>query len=490
MSKKILIGEFKHETNSFSPFPTNMKSFRDRHIFEGNEIIDYFEGTKVEIGGFIDVAKRENFKLIPTIAANAMPAGKVTLDVYNYVKNSILDGIRQNKDIKGVLLALHGAMVLEDSQDGEGDLLEAIRLEVGSYIPIIVSLDLHVNLTEKMMKNATAFFPFDTYPHVDMYETGVRAAQCMVDTLRKKQKPIMSHRKLPILSPSLETSIEPCKSFSIMTKEWEKQDGVISVSVSYGFPWSDVEGCGISVTAVTNNNKEQADIIVEDIEKKLLARYKEFIKVFETPETAIEKALMFDGKPVVFAEVSDNPGGGGPEDGTHLLRKMIEMKVENAGVAFICDPEAVDKAIQAGVTSKVKISLGAKSTSIVGQPIECEAVVKTITDGIYRNEGFVEHGVINNIGRTVVLGIDGIDVIVAEKRIQPYCPSIFRRMGLEPSKMKIVVVKSSLHFKASYDPISPLIIFVDTPGIMSPALINYEFKNVKRPIFPLDELEI
>ncbi|MBA7526159.1 hypothetical protein ES705_18320 [subsurface metagenome] len=484
---RILIAEFKHETNTFCKEKTGLSEYNKRYIKYGQEIIDFFKNTKVEIGAFIDVCKKENFEIIPTIAANASPGGTVTREMFELVKKNIIDTINREKNIDAILLSLHGAMVLEDAPDGEGELLEAIRQVIGKYIPIIASLDLHANITEKMITHANGFFPFDNYPHTDMYDRGYEAAVTLAKILRKEIKLVLLMKKLPLLAPPLRNDGKPNIDFLRMAHEWEKDPKVISVSIAAGFPYADIYEAGLSILAQTDNDIQLAQQIVEQIGTEIMKRHKEIVHKTFSIEQAIKIGMEAPDIPVVLADVSDNPGGGSPGDGTELLRKLIEMGAKNVGYAIIADPETVDLAIKSGVGVSVNVILGGKSNYNLGEPIEVSAIVKTITDGKFRNKGPMSHGLMNNLGRTVVLDIDGIEVIVTERPFQPWDPEIFRRVGIDPVEKQILVVKSTAHYRAAFGEFAKKMIDVDAPGLAPVNIKRLDLKNIRHPVFPLDE---
>jgi len=484
---RVLIGEFKHETNTFITKKTGMKDYKERYIKIAEEIIPFFKGTKSEIGAFIDVGKEENLDLIPSIAANAWPGGAVERDVFEMVRNSIINTISKSEPIDAILLSLHGAMVTEDIQDGEGELLAAIRMIVGDEIPIITTLDLHANVTVKMIDNVNGFFPFDHYPHTDIYEKGLEAAKALVKILSKHVKPTIRFRKLPMLCPLLETDKEPYKQFLDMVYDFEKDPKVISASIISGFPYADIYDGGMSIIAQTDNDDYLALKIVNEIGDLILHKHNEFVIEAISIEEAITRGINAREGPIVLGDFADNVGAGAPGDGTHILRKLLEMNVKNVGVALIADPQTVEEAINGGVGSIISIELGGKINAIAGTPVFATAIVKTIADGKYVYKGPLFRGQQTEIGKTVVLDLDGIEVVVCERRAQPLDLEVFRRFGIEPLNKKIIVIKSSVHYRAAYGPIAKEIITVDSPGIVAPNLKQFLFHNIKRPIYPLDE---
>jgi microcystin degradation protein MlrC len=303
--------------------------------------------------------------------------------------------------------------------DGEGELLEAIHKAIGNDIPIFATLDLHANITKKMITYGNGFFPYDNYSHTDLYDRGYEAAVALVKILRKEIKLCLKMKKLPLLVPSLGTEERPNVDFLNMAHGWERNPKVISVSVVAGFPYADIYESGLSVLTQTNNDIQLAEQIVENIGTEIIKRYKEIIHKTLPIEQAVESAMKSSDNPIVLADISDNLGSGSPGDGTLLLRKLIDMKAKNVGFANMPDSETVEQSVKAGVGVDIRVKLGGKSNYNLGEPIEALATVKTITDGKFINKGPLSHGLMNNIEQTVVLEIDGIKVIVTEKRFQP-----------------------------------------------------------------------
>jgi microcystin degradation protein MlrC len=490
-ARRILLGEFKHETNTFCSKKTGLEDFRSRSLKTGQEIVTFFSGTRVEVGGFLDACKASRLDVLPAVAANATPGGLVTEEAFRFVKEALLNKCKEEMGrYDGILLSLHGAMVTETSLDGEGDLLTALREVIGKNIPIVATLDLHANVSQKMVSLANAFFPYKSYPHVDQYDRAYEAGMCMADCLSGKIRPLMRVRRLPIMISTLQTEQEPLRSFYAQIHKWEQDPKVIHVGLLHGFSWADTPDTGMSLLAVTDDDAELAEQILAEVSKDVLDRRASFGKHLTGINEAVEIAMNSASGPVILADLSDNPGGGGTADGTHILRKLIEMKAENVGLAIICDPETVGKAIASGVGTELDIFLGGKveAREIYGDPIRTRARVKTITDGVFVNKGPMAGGVENHLGRTVVLQIGGIDVIVCEKRTQPWDPEIFRRMGIEPKGKKILVLKSSMHFRAAFGEFAQIIIEVEAPGLLSSNFGNFSYKNLRRPIYPLDDI--
>lgn len=485
----LVIAEFKHETNTFSSQLTDMQSFARRRYLIGEAMISALSGTRTETGGFLDVLQKEpDIRIVPAVAADAIPAGRVTQHVFDNVLRETLLTIERLNRVDGILLSLHGAMVTEESDDGEGDFLEVLRDTLGAEVPIIATLDLHSNITDKMQKNADVLINFDYYPHKDMYERGKEAALLMVGTLRKSIKPVMKCRKLRLILPTLSTDENPMGRYVEMAHEYEKRPSVLTVSVSHGFPCSDIYELGMTAVAVTDAAPETAGKIAAEIAEQLWQdRYLMKQKTY-TPNEAVRVAMKSPEHPVILADLTDNPGGGSACDGTHILRAMLEQKAVNAAAALIYDPESVAAAEKAGEGNYADLQLGGKALpELLGAPLECRALVKLISPGKYINRGPMDGGLAVDLKKSAVVDIHGIEVIVASNITQPYDTEIFYSHGIDPAKKDILLLKSTHHFRAAYASIAKKILKVEAPGLLSqdPSKINY--KKCRRPIFPLDK---
>ena len=486
----IILAQFKHETNTFSSKKTDFECFRSREYVEGEEILSYYAGTRSEMGGFLDVlAGEKDVHLVPSVAANAIPAGPVTADMWQRIRDMVLATIRETNRVDAVLLCLHGAMVTELSEDGEGDLLEEIRAAVGPQVPIMATLDLHANITQKMLTNCDVFCPYRGYPHADLYERGLEAAGILLRTLRGEIKPVMRWAKQPFLLAAVPTAMPVMNKHVKRAASFEQQPGVLSVSIGHGFFCADIEEAGLTTIAVTDNDPDRAQEIANALADGIWADRSLLQRRFYTPEEAIAQAEREQSWPVIFADVADNPGGGSTGDGTHLLRAMLNAGVKDAAVALICDPESVAAAARAGAGNTVHLWLGGKQCpEILGGPIECDAYVKLLHDGKYINDGPMGGGMPMDLQKSAVLVVDGIEVIVTCNVTQPYDVQIFRSHGIEPLRRKIIVVKSAVHFRAAFEPLAQKVYDIECPGLMPQNPKTMTYTHLRRPIYPLDEI--
>ena len=484
---RIAVGCIGHETNTFSPVLTTIDNFKKGSYHRGDEIISAFRGTRTITGGFLDVAEQLNLQPVPLLWAFATPSGMVEHAAYQTLKTEFLTLLQNAGELDGVLLDLHGAMVTEELEDAEGDLIQAVRETVGE-IWIVTTLDLHANITEKMAHYADVIIGFDTYPHVDCYERGFEAGQLLFGMNRGNVQPTMAYRQLPLLTapPAQCTMKSPMTEVINALHALETERGVVTATLSMGFPFADITDAGISVLVTTNGDMALAETHADRFAAHIWEMRDRFTFNLHSVEAAIEIANQTDGNPIVLADGADNPGGGGPCDGTTILRKFIEADVQDAVIAVIADPESVDQAVKAGVGNRVQLNVGGKTDTQHGAPVVLTGSVKTLSDGRFILKGPMGRGTAGNMGRTAVVQIGGIEIILTERRIQPYDAQVLRSVGIEPKARKLIALKSAVHFRADYTPIAHQILDVDTPGVHSPNLFNYDYQKLRRPIYPLD----
>ena len=485
---RIATGMVGHETNTFSKVPTTLASFEEGSYAVGEAIIPAFANTKTTTGGFIDRAEELGVELVPLLWAFATPSGTIEQSAYDTLKERFLRRLADAGPGDAVLLDLHGAMVTEAHEDGEGDFLEAVRAAVGSA-PIVAVLDLHANITSKMADCADCLIGYDTYPHVDSHERGVEAMQLIHDTVAGRVQPVMAYRQLPLLTgpPSQCTLREPMAGVIRQLHKLEDRPGVLTATLSMGFPFADIRDAGASVLVTTDGDRELAARCADEFATSIWDQRQAFRSELVSVEEAIAQSRQADSKPIVFAEGSDNPGGGGPCDGTHILRALVEADVENAVVAVIADHESVDCAIRAGVGQTVTLAVGGKTDPLHGDPVTLSCYVRLISTGTFVHTGPMGKGLTGKMGRTAVVVAGGVSIVLTERRLQPYDDGLLRSLGITPEQMGLIVLKSAVHFRAAYGPIARRIIEVDTPGVHSPNLFGYDYRQVRRPIFPLDE---
>lgn len=486
---KIAFARLFHESHSFSPQKTDLDRFKERELYFRDDIYSHYKNTRTEAGAYVDFVERYDIHGFPIIAAAANPSGLVTYDTYIYLKNYIVENLKQLGEIDGLYLSLHGAMVVEGINDPEGDLLTELR-RIASDIPIAITLDLHANVSKKTAELSDILVGYKTYPHTDQYDVAERALLLLLKYINGEIQPKNYFKKLPIMLPSMNmlTNNGPMAELINEAKRYEKIQDIFNISIFGGYPYSDIEDVGVSIVVTAMENNRTAEDIILHLSKLIQEKKGEFLVRIPKPKEAIEEAMREKLWPTALVDVADNPGSGGSADTTLLLRTLIDLNVKGVAFAFISDPESVDKAIKNGVGQKVKLNLGGKTSKLYGEPVKIEGIVKTITDGIYYNKGPWATGLKVNFGRTVVVSTDTIDIIITEGCQSPNDPQIFRRNGLEPTDYKILAMKAKNHFRVGFQDIIKKVIPVDAPGVASLDLTKFPYKNIPRPIWPLDNI--
>ena len=493
---RVAIGGISHESSTFATVPTRLEDFAQRSRVEGDDLIPRFQGTKTPIGGFLDAARDAAFAVVPTLHASATPGGPVTAEATEVLTRRLAEWLRAALDsdpLDGVLLALHGAMVSELDDDGESYILRAVREVVGPDLPVIVTLDLHGNITQEMVGLATIVVAYDEYPHTDPYERGYEAGLLMARVVRGGVRPTAAIVKLPLL-PALQrqyTHAEPMQGVKRLAREIEHERGILNVSYLPGFPWADIAPAGFSVIVTSDDDPAQARDAARCLAAYVWDRRDEFVVRPVPVDEAVRHAIEAPAGPIVLADIGDNPGGGSPADGTVLLGALLRLGATDAVVVPLNDPEAAREAFAAGVGGQVSLRLGGKVDTFHGEPLSVRGRVVRLSDGRFVHTGPMSTGVEMNMGPTAVLELQGargghVEVVVSTYRQQPTDLEMLRSQGIEPTTKRIIAVKSSVHFRAAFTPVAREILEVDTPGLTSPKLETLAFHRLTRPIYPLD----
>ena len=474
---KIAVAGFQHETNTFAPQPTTFKIFEERgawpELTRGESLIKRFLGLNLPISGFISAC---NHKVEPILWAAAEPGGFVDNDAFDLITNEIVKGIIASKP-DAVYLDLHGAMVTRKYDDGEAEILRRIREAAGYDLPLAVSLDLHGNLSKSFFDLADLVTIYRTYPHVDLAETGARAADLLSMSLKKPLKKAWRRANFLIPVTAQGTDYQPSKDiYNYINKI--SQNEVASIDLAMGFPPADIPELGPVIVAYDQSQKVANDS-VEKVYKKLLEAEPIYNDRLVSAEDAVAEAVKSINGPVVIADVQDNPGAGGTGDTTGLISALIKAKASDAILSMLYDPDTAEAAHKAGVGSEIDISLGGKYTTY-SKPIKCKVLIEAISDGRFLFTGPMFGGSDADLGPVALLKISdtSIRVVVGSKRAQNADQEMFRVVGLEPCQHKIICVKSAMHFVADYKQVSKNIIFATSPGANPCNLTEIPYKRL------------
>jgi microcystin degradation protein MlrC len=487
---RLLIAMMKHETNTFSPLPTDWQRFLDWGAYFGDEARRAYEGTAMPIGAYLKLAREVGAEVVTPVAAEAMPSGPVAADAYRLMTEAILDAVRRGCD--GAMLDLHGAMVAETAPDGEGTLLERMRA-LAPELPIAVTCDLHANLSERMARNATALIGYKTYPHVDMAEVGEQVGRILLRAMRGEIAPVMAWARRPLLAQTLRmgTDDEPMKSLIGLARA-EERDGLLAATVFGGFPLADMADAGMSAICIADGNARRAQAAAERLMDAAWQRREDFLYRPEPLEEAITRAKAEPRGPVLLLDHADNVGSGGTEDVMTVLREVMRQGLEDVAVAAIWDPAAVKRMAEAGVGAEVTLRLGGRtdmpSIGKTGEPLEVTGRVRTLSDGEWTVRGPMYTGVKIAMGPTAVLDTGRVQIVVVSRHHEPWDQGVFTSVGIDPKTKRYLLLKSRIHYRAGFAPLARATIACDGEGVTTSDNDRLRFAHVRRPIFPLDRL--
>lgn len=484
---RIAVAGFQHETNTFGATKAGYTEFVEADawpgLLEGKAVLEGTAGHNLPIGGFVEAASAvQGIELVPLLWCAAEPSAHVTNDAFDRISGMILDGLKTAGPLDGLYLDLHGAMVTESHEDGEGELLARIRRVVGPDLPIAISLDFHANLTEAFVDHASALTIFRSYPHIDMAATGARAFR-LLQRLLSGEALHTAFRQAPFLVPltAQYTGAEPCAGLYHLLEE--PPAGVISADIAMGFPAADIFDAGPSVVAYGESPaaaEAEADRLMDALEAAEAAFDPQLVPAQE----AVQRAMAFNGgKPVVLADVQDNPGAGATSDTTGLLAALISGNAQGALLGMLDDQAVAEMAYAVGLNGTFKADLGGKSGLPGLGPFEGRFQVEALSDGHFPFTGDMYHGSIAEIGPTALLQVldVGADVRVAisSKRCQCLDQAVFSHLGIEPAKQRILAVKSTVHFRADFEPIAGRILYAEAPGANPCRLETVDYKRLR-----------
>jgi microcystin degradation protein MlrC len=485
MKYRILIAGFQHETNTFAPSKAEYENFvRGEGFPQMVRGIDMLKLRDINIpaGGFLIEADRLGYEVVPVIWAGASPSAHVTQETYDRITDEIINAAACEK-IDGIYLDLHGAMVAEHTDDGEGTLLDRLRAVVGQDIPIVASLDLHANVTELMLKHADAMVAFRTYPHVDMADTGARAAKLLDLRLRSGRLHCESLR-LPFLIPvnGMCTLLDPARRLYDHLEHLESEG--VSLSFTPGFPAADFEECGPVIWGY-GLDRQVLKQAVSVLYKKVVSEEEQWEVPLLPPDEAVLRAMALAEsalRPIIIADTQDNPGAGGDSNTTGMLKALLRHGAHNAAIGLLYDPAAVQSAIAAGLGSFIEISLGGQSGVPGDSPLHGRFEVMHLSNGRCRFAGPMMNGMEVDVGAVACLKIGDVKIAVSSSKCQMLDRNLYRMAGIEPEQMSVLVNKSSVHFRADFEPIAEHILVAKAPGPMTADPADIPWKRLREGI--------
>jgi microcystin degradation protein MlrC len=492
---RLLIAMMKHETNTFSPVPTPLARFgHGPGPLYGEAAARAYRGTGTGLGAYLDLAQREGAEIVLPIAAGAPPSGPVEDAAYTEITDCICAAVERG-GFDGIMLDLHGAMVTQSLDDGEGQFLKRLRA-IDPATPIAVSLDMHANLYDEIIANATVVAGYRTYPHVDTYETARLAGEILLRAIRREVRPVMAWGNQPMLPHVMRqgTDDHPNRELqhrcAAMTAE-----GALAASLFTGFPHADIANAGLSAVVVTDGDRGLAERLRDELLDRAWVEREAFVYQIEPLQESVARAKTMpppqpvDG-PVVLLDHYDNCASGGTMDTTVVLAEILRQGLADVAAFAIYDPEAVQQAIAAGIGAQVNLSIGGKIAMPAipepSPPLSVTGRVKTISNGRYKNRGPMGRGVAMDMGPAVVLDTGTVEIVLISRHVEPSDLNCLLALGIDPTQKRYVMLKSRIHWRAGLGKLASAVVDCAGVGVCTSDYGQLNFRKVRRPIYPLD----
>ena len=494
---RVLMAMMMHETNTFSPVPTDLQRFaltQGGTPPVGQEAVQAFRGTGMALAAYIDEVEQLGWAYDVALAAHAAPSGVVQTEAFETMCQTIVQAVA-SQPYDAVLLDLHGAMVTAEHDDGEGELLRRIRA-VAPQVPVAVAYDMHANIYSDMVELAQAVAGYQTYPHVDAYQTGQRAARAVLDMVQGKTKPTSAWGRVPMIPHVMRQSSEdePNRSLQARARAME-QEGALCASVFTGFPHADIEGAGLSVVVVTDNDPALAARWRDELLAMAWAQRAAFVYEIEPLAQAVARAASLKPSgpgPIVLLDHYDNTASGGTMDATRVLAEIMAQGLQDVAAFAIYDPQAVAQCMQAGVGAQVKLSVGGKlaMTQVphAHPALPLEGVVKTLSFGRYRAKGPMSKGARQDMGHAAVVDTGAVEVVLISRHVEPFDVNALLSVGIDPMQKRFVMLKSRVHWRAGLGQLAAATVDCAGNGVCTSDYSDLTFHRLRRPIYPLDPL--
>ena len=488
---KIVIAQMKHETNTFSPVPTPLARFARGgagHPLEGEEAISAFQGTGDGLGAYLALAAEMRAEVVLPIAASAWPSGPVEDAAFEHIAGRICDAVAKGCD--AIFLDLHGAMVTESLEDGEGELLARVRA-IAPATPIATSLDMHTNLYPAIVEHSTVIAGYQTYPHVDMHGTSLRAGRALRALIEGRAKPAMAWGNRPMLPHVMRQSSldSPNREIQARAIEMERQ-GALCASLFVGFPHADIANAGLSAVVVTDNDPALARRWTDELLDMAWSTRAQWVYTPEPLAQSFARATALSARPVVLLDHYDNAASGGTMDTMTVLAGILEAGLEEVAAFAVFDPAAVERMRAAGLGARVTLDLGGKldmpSLGLKGAPLTVTGRVKNLTDGRFRNRGPMAKGVQMDMGPTAVLDTGRVEIIVISRQQEPNDLECFHSQGIDPATKRFLMLKSRVHWRAGFGDLARATVECAGTGVCTSDYSVLDFRRVRRPVYPLD----
>jgi microcystin degradation protein MlrC len=491
---RIAIGQLWQETNTFNPIPTTRADFAHFGILRGAELVERMADTN-ELGGFIQSlwGWPERPEVVGLVRLPAWPGGMASADTFAWIRQEMTDSLPRALPVDAVLLALHGALVAEQTPDVEGEVLQAFREIIGPSVPLLVTLDLHANITERMVRAADALVLYHTAPHIDVFETGQRGAAVLRRTLVDGVRPVTAYQKIPLVVPAERANTQDPASISHALRErlhaLERQPGILTAGLATVQPWLDIPELGTSVVIVTEGDPVLAARTCSEIAAEVWRRRRDYLPELVSVADGVRAAYENKEGLVVLGDSADATTSGATGDSTAVLSELLKYEWPWPALVTLVDADAVEMARRRGVGSELTMDLGGKRDRHFSQPLRVTAEVQNVFEAQFVLSGHLARNMPIDMGLSAVLRCGQVHVVVTSRSGPHFAPQLFQTPGLDPFAASVLVAKSPCGFRAAYAAHARKILVVRAPGCAPSDFWNYPYRNIPRPMWPWDEIQ-
>ncbi len=491
---RIAVGQLWQESNTFNPLPTTRADFEHFGIVRGAELVERMADTN-ELGGFIQSLRGwpEQPEIVGLVRLPAWPSGAATSETFAWIRQEMTDALRRALLVDAVLLALHGALVAEQMPDVEGEVLHAFRAIIGPSVPLVATLDLHANITERMVRAADALVLYHTAPHIDVFETGHRGAAVLRRILVEGVRPVTAFQKMPLVVPAERANTQDPASVSHALRErletLERQPGILSAGLATVQPWLDIPEMGSSAIVVTESDGSLAGRTCEEIAAEVWRRRREYLPELVSVEDGVRAAHENKEGLVVLSDSADSTTSGATGDSTAVLSELLKYDWPRPALVTLVDPDLVEMARQRGIGAEMTTEVGGKRDRRFSQPLRVSAQVQNLFEARFVLSGHLARNMPIDMGLSAVLRCGQVHIIVTSRSGPHFAPQLFQTAGLDPFAASVLVAKSPCGFRAAYAPHARKILVVRAPGCAPSDFWKYPYRNIPRPMWPWDEIE-
>jgi microcystin degradation protein MlrC len=491
---RIAIGQLWQETNTFNPLPTTRQDFEEFGVVRGSQIIEKFHDTN-ELGGFIQSLRAwpERPEIVGLVRLPAWPSGRATTETFAWLRDELVSSLRAALPVDGILLALHGAMVAVEHPDVEGEVLAALREVLGPDVPLVATLDLHTNITARMVAAADALVLFHTAPHVDVFETGQRAARLLRRVLVDGARPVTAWQKIPVVVPAERANTEDPTSVSHALKarliELENQPDILAAGLATVQPWLDIPELGTAVIVVADGDKAQAIAACREISDQFWQLREEYLPHLVPVTEAVRRAHENSVGLTVISDAADATTSGATGDSTWLLAELLKYDWPRSALVTLVAPEVVAAAEQLGPGGEFRGEVGGKRDQRFSKPVPLKAGVERVFDAQFILSGHLARNLPIDMGRSAVLRVGNVHIVVTSRSGPHFAPQLFQAAGLDPFAAQVLVAKSPCGFRAAYAAKAREIMVVAAPGCAPPNFWEYDYAQIPRPLWPWDNID-